>query len=155
MVGNLKTDAGKEDLILLISDIQLDRTRQNLQLGITELHYDSTKQSRALKAVDYTVPDVFIYYAEGITQPILGVDETQVDNDSLNRSLLNQLKKYRKPIWFVASHFSGHEPLFLDQLKKTFKVDSTYSYFYRDLYNREILGIRVYRIIPKKNLKQF
>ncbi|MGH1363002.1 MAG: glycosyltransferase family 39 protein [Calditrichia bacterium] len=52
--------------------------------------------------------------------------------------------------WFVSSHFEGHEDNALKQLNKRFKTQNFRDYFYKDLYNRKIRSIRIFKLQPRR-----
>ena len=133
-VEDLKKKAGSNDLILIGSDPgekNLGDIRLNL---IDENCY---------------IPDVFIYYANGIPQRILGVNEEFATNDSLKRSLTKIISSSNN-VWYIASHAINYENQLASILQKYLDHRNTYFYPHRDLYGREVSYLKIYQYTQDK-----
>lgn len=129
-VEDLKKKAGSNDLILIGSDPgekNLGDIRLNL---IDETCY---------------IPDVFIYYANGIPQRILGVNEEYAINDSLKQSLIKIISSPPNNVWYIASHAINYENQLTSILQKYLDHRNTYLYPHRDLYGRRVNYLKIYQ----------
>lgn len=135
-IKDLKNKADIDDIILIGSDAG------EKNLGEIKLNLIND---------NFYIPDVFVYYANGIPQKIMAVDEEFTVNDSLKQNLIKTLSKAPN-IWYVASHAVNYENQLVSLLKKYFDLRKTYSYPHHDLYGRKVDYLNIYQFSPKSSL---
>ncbi len=94
-----------------------------------------------------SLPDVFLYYANGLPQRLLGVTEKQVAAGIFREQLPGILKDSDSGvIWFVDAHFNNLDEKLLTQLRKRYRLITVYTYYHRDLYGRQVTHIRLWKL---------
>ncbi len=98
-----------------------------------------------------SLPDVFLFYANGLPQRLLGITAEQVEAGNFGELLAQLINGEERVIWYVDSHFINETPELLSQLSPYYTVLNTYTYFHRDLYGRQVTHIRLWKLKKERS----
>ncbi|MGD9897788.1 MAG: glycosyltransferase family 39 protein [Calditrichaceae bacterium] len=138
-------------LLIIIAVIGLHKhnssiTREPWDQVVMDLKLKTAPNEPILVGADFCYNYLFLYYGKDLAEQSTGLSETDVKSGEKLEKMISEIRDDSKSVWFVSSHFDPFEETVLNHLRPFYKQHEKFTYYYRDLYDRDIPGIVVYHL---------
>lgn len=121
-------------------------TREPWDQVVMDLRSNAIPDEPILVGADFCYNYLFLYYGKDLADQSAGLSDADVKYSEKLEKVISKIQKDSEGIWFVSSHFDSLEETVLNNLKPLYKQREKYTYYYRDLYDRDVPGIHVYHL---------